>query len=103
MYADEALFSAGIHPLRPANSLSPKETRRLHRAIRRVLSSAIGNKGASVSTYLRPGGELGSAQLHFRVAHQGGKTCPVCGMPIQRIPIRGRGSYFCPRCQPEKA
>ena len=100
-HADAALVSAWIHPLRPANSLSLKEVRRLHRAIRQVLLSAIGNKGASVSTYFRPGGELGTAQFHFRVAHRGGKACPVCGTPIERIVVRNRGSYFCPKCQPE--
>ena len=100
MYADEALFLARIHPLRPASSLSWEETRQLHHAIQQVLWTAIGDKGASVSTYLRPGGEIGSAQSQFQVAHRGGKPCPVCGTPIERIPIRHRGSYFCPRCQP---
>jgi formamidopyrimidine-DNA glycosylase len=99
MYADEALFCAGIHPLRAANSLSPDETQRLHRAIRQVLRSAISGKGASVSTYFRPNGEKGAAHAHFQVAHQRGKSCPTCGTPIKRIPIRHRGSYFCPRCQ----
>ena len=102
MYADEALFSAGIHPLRPANSLSSGEIRRLYQAIQGVLKTAIGNKGASVNTYFRPGGETGSAHFQFRVAHRGGKSCPVCGTVIERIPIRHRGSYFCPKCQPKK-
>jgi len=101
MYADEALFIAGIHPLRTANSLSRTEARHLHRAIREVLQEAIGNKGASVSTYFRPGGETGTAHSHFRVAHRGGKPCPTCGTPIQRISIRNRGSYLCPKCQPK--
>jgi len=99
MYADEALFSAKIHPLRTADSLSPKESRRLYKAIREVLWSAISNKGASVDTYIRPDGSLGTAHFSFRVAHQRGKTCPVCGSPIQRIALRNRGTYFCPRCQ----
>ncbi|MCJ7763836.1 MAG: DNA-formamidopyrimidine glycosylase, partial [Dehalococcoidales bacterium] len=101
MYADEALFAAGIHPLRPANSLSRTEVKSLHRVIRDVLQEAISSKGASVSTYFRPGGETGTAHSHFQVAHRGGKPCPVCNTPIQRIPIRNRGSYFCPKCQPE--
>jgi len=53
-----------------------------------------------VNTYFRPGGELGTAHFQFQVAHRGGKPCPVCGAPIQRLPIRNRGSYFCPNCQP---
>jgi len=100
MYADEALFAARIHPLRLGKTLSQDEVKRLHSAIRQVLSSAIDNKGASVDTYLRPGGELGTAQLQLQVAYRlSGNFCPVCGTPIQRIPIRNRGSYFCPHCQ----
>ena len=101
MYADEALFAAGIHPLRSGESLSSKEIERLHQAIQQVLWSAIGNKGASTDTYFRPSGERGTAHFQFKVAHRRGETCPVCGIPIQRLPIRNRGSYFCPNCQPE--
>ncbi len=99
MYADESLFSAKIHPLRTADSLSPKESKRLHKAIREVLWSAIDKKGASVDTYFRPDGSLGAAHFSFSVAHRRGKTCQVCGSPIQRISLRNRGTYFCPRCQ----
>ncbi len=101
MYADEALFAARIHPLRPGDSLSPDEIERLHRAIRQVLWSAIRNKGASVdrNTYFRPDGTLGTAHFEFQVAHRRGQTCPVCGTLIQRLPIRNRGTYFCPNCQ----
>jgi len=101
MYADEALFSAGIHPLRLGGSLSPDEVKRLHHAIQQVLQAAIISKGASIVNYYRPDGELGTAHADFRVAHQRGKSCPVCGSPIQRIVVRNRGTYFCPKCQPE--
>ena len=101
MYADEALFAARIHPLRLGKSLSRDEVERLHSAIRKTLWSAISGKGASVDTYLRPSGELGVAHFQFQVAHRlSGRLCPVCGTPIERIPIRNRGSYFCPKCQP---
>jgi formamidopyrimidine-DNA glycosylase len=99
MYADEALFAARIHPLRQANSLSPKEIRNLHKAIVNVLRSAIDSKGASVDTYKRPDGQFGTAHSNFSVAHRGGEPCPVCGTTIQRLAIRNRGSYFCPKCQ----
>jgi len=101
MYADEALFAAGIHPLRSGKSLSQDEIERLHQAIQQVLWSAISNKGASVNTYFRPGGERGTAHFEFKVAHRRNETCPVCSTPLQRIPVRNRGSYFCPNCQPE--
>jgi formamidopyrimidine-DNA glycosylase len=103
MYADEALFSAGIHPLRPASSLSPDEVERLHSAIQQVLRSGIGSKGASIANYLRPDGTPGTAQFQFKVAHGRGKNCPNCGTPLKRIVVRNRGTYFCPKCQPEKA
>ncbi len=99
MYADEALWAARIHPLRKGKGLSPGDGERLFRAIRLVLETAIESKGASISTYRRPGGELGSAQNGFKVAHLGGRPCPECATPIQRLAVRNRGSYFCPRCQ----
>ena len=102
MYADEALFAAKIHPLRSGDSLSREEIERLHHAIRQVLLSGINSKGASVSTYFRPDGTKGTAHSEFKVAHCGGEPCPVCGTPIERVVVRNRGTYFCPKCQPEK-
>ncbi len=99
MYADEALFSAGIHPLKRANTLSAEEVDHLYRAIGEVLWRGIRGKGASTDTYRRPGGEKGSAHFEFQVAHRRGETCHCCGNPIQRVPLRGRGTYFCPHCQ----
>jgi formamidopyrimidine-DNA glycosylase len=100
MYADEALFAARIHPLRKFDELSPKDVRTLHNNIRRILQAAIGSKGASVDTYVRPEGELGTAHFDFKVAHKGGEPCPVCGGTIERVVVQNRGTYFCPRCQP---
>jgi formamidopyrimidine-DNA glycosylase len=100
MYADEALFAARIHPLRKADALSPEEVQTLHHCVRRVLQAAISNKGASVDTYVRPEGELGTAHFDFKVAHRGGEPCPICGSTIERVPVQNRGTYFCPRCQP---
>ncbi len=103
MYADEALFFARIHPLREANSLSHEEIKRLHKVIRQVLIRAIGNGGASISDYRRPTGEKGSQQNDFYAAHRGGQTCKVCATPIERITVRNRGTYFCPKCQGKAA
>ncbi len=99
MYADEALYLARIHPLRPGESLSPEEFERLHGAIQQVLRAAISNKGASVANYLRPDGTPGSAHFEFKVAHGTGKYCARCGTTIKRIVVRNRGTYFCPMCQ----
>jgi len=103
MYADEALFTARIHPLRSGKSLSQDEIERLHCAIQQVLWAAIGNKGASVNTYFRPDGTMGTAHFQFKVAHRlSGNCCPVCSTLIDRIAVRNRGTYFCPQCQPKK-
>jgi len=99
MYADEALFAARIHPLRKADALSPAEVQTLHNCICRVLQAAIGSKGASVDTYVRPEGELGTAHFDFKVAHRGGESCPICGSTIERVLVQNRGTCFCPRCQ----
>ena len=100
MYADEALFAAGINPLRSGDSLTPEEIKSLHHTIQQTLRAAIDKKGASIVNYYRPGGETGTAHFDFKVAHGRDKNCPNCGRPIQRIPVRNRGSYFCPKCQP---
>jgi formamidopyrimidine-DNA glycosylase len=100
MYADEALFLAKINPMRAGKSLTKEEVKRLYHAIKQVLTAAIGAKGASVSTYFRPDGQIGTAHFQFKVAHRRGESCPVCGTPLKRITVRNRGTYFCPKCQP---
>ena len=99
MYADEALFLARIDPRRAANSLKKAEIKRLFDAIHDVLNAGIKFGGASVVTYFHPDGSVGTAHQHFNVAHNQKKECPVCGGPIERVVVRGRGSYYCPRCQ----
>ncbi len=101
MYADEALFNARIHPLVLTSNLSIQQVHTLFHSIRSILSMAVSNKGASVDTYIRPHGKSGTAQFYFKVAHRKGQPCYVCGTPIQRVMLRGRGSYFCPSCQAE--
>ncbi|MBI2859165.1 MAG: bifunctional DNA-formamidopyrimidine glycosylase/DNA-(apurinic or apyrimidinic site) lyase, partial [Chloroflexi bacterium] len=85
LYADEALFLAGIHPLRSGGSLSSDEVKQLHDSIRLVLRAGIENKGASIQNYARPDGTLGSAHLAFLVPREKGSPCRHCGTPIERI------------------
>ncbi len=99
IYADEALFEAGIHPRRPASSLSPQEVERLWRALRDVLKWAVGHGGTSFQSYVDATGSPGRHQEHVRVFRQEGKPCPHCGTPIARTRVGGRTTYFCPRCQ----
>ena len=99
MYADEALFAARIDPRRASNSLKKPEIKRLYDAIHQVLLEGLKYGGASVVTYFHPDGSVGTAHQHFNVAHGQKKACPVCGVPIERIVVRGRGTYYCPKCQ----
>jgi formamidopyrimidine-DNA glycosylase len=99
IYADEALFRAGIRPRRRAASLSRDELARLCRALRQVLKQAIRLGGSTVSSYVDADGKEGSFQLRHRVYGRGGKPCLVCQTPIRRIVLAGRSSHYCPKCQ----
>jgi formamidopyrimidine-DNA glycosylase len=99
IYADEALWRARIHPLRPADSLAPDEVRRLHRAIRSVLREAIANRGASFSDYVGADGEPGANAERLAVYQRTGQPCLRCGREIERIVVGQRSTHFCPRCQ----
>lgn len=99
IYADEALWRARLHPLRPADTLAPDEVRRLHRAIRSVLRQGIANRGASFSDYVDAAGEEGENAERLMVYRRTGEPCYRCGRPIQRIVVGQRSTHFCPRCQ----
>jgi formamidopyrimidine-DNA glycosylase len=99
IYADESLFRAGIRPRRQAGRLTRAELERLRDALRKVLRHAIRLGGSSVSDYVDADGERGFFQLEHHVYLRTGQPCRVCGTPIQRILLGGRGTHFCPRCQ----
>lgn len=100
IYADEALWRARLSPLRPANEVKSAEVRRLQRAIRAALDAGIERQGSTLSDYRTPDGEAGSMQDEFRVYGREGKPCPRCRTPIAKTRVGGRGTWFCPRCQP---
>jgi formamidopyrimidine-DNA glycosylase len=99
IYADEALFRAGIRPRRRAASLSKEELRRLYLALQEVLKEAIALGGSSVSDYVDADGEEGFFQLQHRVYGREQEPCLKCKTPIKRVVIGGRSSHYCPRCQ----
>ena len=99
MYADEALFQARLHPLRPAGSLTEAETRRLHRAIRDRLRVAVEAGGASIDRYRDALGQRGAMQTLLRVHRHEGDPCPRCATTIVKTRVAQRGTYLCPRCQ----
>ena len=99
IYADEALFIAGIKPRRPARSLSVDACERLVRAAQRVLLRSIETGGSSISDYVRPDGSDGGYQDERRAYGRKGEACSRCGTTIKRIVIGQRASFFCPGCQ----
>lgn len=99
IYADEALFRAGIRPRRRAASLTRDQLRKLHAAVQEVLREAIELGGSSVSDYVNVDGEEGFFQLQHRVYGREGEPCLVCGTPIKRVVIAGRSSHYCSHCQ----
>lgn len=100
IYADEALFAAGLHPQRPASSLSDAEVERLHGAIRSVLTAALEDRGASFSDYVDASGREGRHQFRVQVFRRTKKPCYTCGREIERVKVAGRSTHFCPQCQP---
>ncbi|MBN1200740.1 MAG: bifunctional DNA-formamidopyrimidine glycosylase/DNA-(apurinic or apyrimidinic site) lyase [Anaerolineae bacterium] len=99
IYADEALFTSGLHPLRRADTLAEDEVARLYTAIRDVLRAGIRREGASVNWYRKPDGAKGSAQDGLSVYGRAGQPCPRCGHPIEKTVVGQRGTHLCPVCQ----
>ena len=100
IYADEALWRARIHPLRPAAGLDDDEVRALHRSVRHVLERGIARQGSTLRDYALPDGGSGGMQHEFKVYGRAGEPCERCGTPIERIAVAGRGTWYCPACQP---
>ncbi len=99
IYADEALWRARIHPLRPAGSLAGDEITRLRKAIRAALEMGIARQGATLRDYRDPEGRRGRMQDELKVYGRAGEPCPRCGAPIEKTRAGGRGTWYCPRCQ----
>jgi formamidopyrimidine-DNA glycosylase len=100
IYADEALWRARLHPLRPAGSLDADEIARLRKAIRAALQMGIARQGATLRDYRDPEGRRGRMQDEFKVYGRAGEPCSRCGTPIEKTRVGGRGTWYCPRCQP---
>jgi formamidopyrimidine-DNA glycosylase len=100
IYADEALFRARVHPLRPAGRLTVAQLGELHRAVVSSLRAGIGAGGATIDDYRDADGLRGSFQDQFLVHRRAGEPCPRCGATIVKLVAAGRGSYVCESCQP---
>jgi formamidopyrimidine-DNA glycosylase len=99
IYADEALFRARIHPLRPAGKLTGPQWEALRVGIEDALQAGIDAKGASIDDFRHIDGARGSFQDRFLIHTRAGEPCVRCGNPIRKIYVGGRGTYVCERCQ----
>ena len=99
IYVDEALFAAGIHPLTPANMLTPLEAATLNRSIKATLRRALRHRGSTLRDYMDADGASGSFQKLHRVYDRAGLPCRRCRHPIERIVLGGRSTHFCGKCQ----
>ncbi len=97
--AAEALFHAGVHPLRMARQLSKEERARLHRSIRTTLKQAVRRERSNEMKYLHEA----DSENHFLIYGHQGEPCPRCGASVKRIVQAGRSTYYCARCQPRRS
>ncbi|MDQ6916457.1 MAG: bifunctional DNA-formamidopyrimidine glycosylase/DNA-(apurinic or apyrimidinic site) lyase [Pseudomonadota bacterium] len=99
IYANEALFRAGIRPTRAANRISAQRLRRLREAVRETLADAIAQGGSTLRDYVDGNGAAGRFQLHYFVYGREGRPCRVCGAAIRSVRLGGRATAYCPKCQ----
>lgn len=99
IYADEALFRAGIEPQTPCDALSEPRVARLSEAVREVLTAAVQARGSTLRDYRDPTNQPGEAQLLHAVYNRAGQPCPDCGQIIAKAVIAQRTTCWCPACQ----
>ena len=100
IYADEAIWYARVNPLRPAGELDEAEVAALREGVRKALRLGIKRQGATLRDYRGADGSPGSMQDEFRVYGREGEPCERCGTPIAKTRVAGRGTWYCPTCQP---
>jgi formamidopyrimidine-DNA glycosylase len=99
IYANDALFNAGIDPRRKTKSLRDSEIKKLYSALLGVLKKGLETGGASELRFVNVLGEDGGYQKHFRIYGRGGKPCLICKTEVKKMFLGGRGTYFCEKCQ----
>ena len=99
IYADEALHLAKIHPARLAGTLSSAEVKTLYEAIKTIIKLGVEHGGTSFTSYVNALGGKGDYLDKARVFRRQELPCPVCGTPIVKTRVAGRGTHFCPKCQ----
>ncbi|MDF2718274.1 MAG: 5-hydroxymethyluracil glycosylase [Paenibacillus sp.] len=102
IYVDEALYKAGIHPERAAETLTNRELAALHASIVSTLRDAVEAGGSSIKSYVNGQGEMGMFQQQLSAYGRKGEPCSRCAEPIVKTVVGGRGTHYCPKCQPLK-
>lgn len=100
IYAIDALWLAKIHPETKTSDLNPALAQKLLTSSREILQEGIKNRGVSMSDYVDLFGKSGNQQNYFRIYKQ--KNCPKCQSKVEFIQLNGRGTYYCPTCQPRR-
>ena len=102
IYADEALWLAGIDPRTPANAIGPRRVRRLHGAVQQALRDALEDRGSSFDSYRDGFGASGAHQLRVHIFRREGEPCERArcrGRRISRVRLGGRATHYCASCQ----
>jgi formamidopyrimidine-DNA glycosylase len=102
IYVDESLFRAGIFAERETDKLSDLELRKLYKAIIVTLQAAVDAGGSSIKSYVNGQGEMGMFQQQLQVYGRKGVPCEHCASLIEKIVVGGRGTHYCPQCQPKE-
>lgn len=102
IYANDALFLSKIHPKTPANKITLKQSKLIHQHLVDIMQQSILAGGSTMkdNNYVRPDGSFGGNQFFFRVYQRAGEPCLVCHTKIAKIQLGGRGTFYCPQCQP---
>ncbi|RSK28123.1 DNA-formamidopyrimidine glycosylase [Bacillus sp. HMF5848] len=100
IYVDEALFRSGLYPEIHANEVSSEQITRLHNEIIDTLKEAVEQGGSTVRSYVNTQGQIGLFQLKIFVYGRKGEPCKKCGTMIEKRVVAGRGTHYCPKCQP---
>jgi formamidopyrimidine-DNA glycosylase len=99
IYANEALFRAGIHPARRSDRIGPARYERLAAQIKTVLQEAIAQGGTTLRDFLREDGQPGYFRIRLQVYGRGGEPCPACGKALREARLNQRSTVYCNRCQ----
>jgi len=99
IYANEALFRAGIHPARRSDRIGPARYERLATEIKAVLAEAIAQGGTTLRDFQREDGRPGYFRIQLKVYGRGGEPCPACDASLLETRLAQRSTFYCPRCQ----